>query len=101
MPVRASQGGSLVKNPPANAGDARDGALIPEWGSSSRDGNGNPLPDFNPTDRGVWRATVSKGYKESDITEKLRTPNAGERIDTSVKQKIERRNRFTQIHSDN
>ena len=33
-------GDSVVKNPPANAGDA---GLIPESGRSSGEGNGNPL----------------------------------------------------------
>ena len=51
-------GDSVVKNPPANAGDA---GLIPESGRSSGEGNGNPLqyscPE-NPVDRGIWQATV-------------------------------------------
>ena len=33
----------MVKNLPANAGDGRDASLIPEWGRSSGEGNGNPL----------------------------------------------------------
>ena len=33
-------GGSVVKNPPANAGDA---GLIPGLGRSPREGNDNPL----------------------------------------------------------
>ena len=33
-------GGSVVKNPPANAGDM---GLIPGWGKSPGEGNGNPL----------------------------------------------------------
>ena len=33
-------GGSVVKNPPANAGDT---GLIPEPGRSPREGNGNPF----------------------------------------------------------
>ena len=33
-------GGSVVKNPPANAGDM---GLIPGLGRSSKEGNGNPL----------------------------------------------------------
>ena len=33
--------GAVVKNPPANAGDARDKASIPGWGRSPRVGNGN------------------------------------------------------------
>ena len=49
-------GGGIVKNPPANAGDARDmGGEDPgEW-------NDNPLQYScleNPMDRGVWQATV-------------------------------------------
>ena len=36
-------GGMVVKNPPANAGDARDMSLIPGWGKSRGIGNGNPL----------------------------------------------------------
>ena len=51
-------GGSLVKNLPANAGDA---GSIPGLGRSPGEGNGNPLqyPCLeNPMDRGAWRATV-------------------------------------------
>ena len=40
---RGFLGGAVVKNPPANAGDARDMGLIPESGKSSGVGNGNPL----------------------------------------------------------
>ena len=36
-------GGSVVKNPPANAGDSGDGDLIPGSGRSPERGNGNPL----------------------------------------------------------
>ena len=59
-------GGPVVKNPPANAGDARDSRLIPEWGRSPRVGNGNPLQySFlgNPTDRGLEWATVHGAAK--------------------------------------
>ena len=51
-------GGSVVKNPPANAGDT---GSIPGSGRSSGDGNGNPLQYScleNPMDRGAWQATV-------------------------------------------
>ena len=54
-------GGSVVKNPPANAGDAEDAGLIPGLGRSLREGNGNPLQYSclgNPTDRGASQATV-------------------------------------------
>ena len=36
-------GGSVLKNPPANAGDARHAGLIPGLGRSPGKGNGNPL----------------------------------------------------------
>ena len=54
-------GGSAVKNPPANARDARDTDSIPELGRSPGEGNGNlrqySCPE-NPMDRGAWWATV-------------------------------------------
>ena len=51
-------GGSVVKNLPANAGDA---GSIPESGRLPGDGNDNPIQYSylgNSTDRGAWRATV-------------------------------------------
>ena len=51
-------GGSVVKNPPANAGDVD---LIPWSGRSLGEGNGSPLQySFleNATDRRAWWATV-------------------------------------------
>ena len=36
-------GGAVVKNPPANAGEARDASLIPGLERSPGVGNGNPL----------------------------------------------------------
>ena len=36
-------GGAVVKNLPANAGDARDSDLVPGLGRSLGVGNGNPL----------------------------------------------------------
>ena len=53
----------VVKNPPANVGNARDMGLIPGLGRSPGGGHGNPLqyPCLgNPTDRGVWWATVRR-----------------------------------------
>ena len=50
-----------MKNPPANAGDARDMGLISRLGRSPGVGNGNPVKYSyleNPMDRGAWRATV-------------------------------------------
>ena len=51
----------VVKNPPANAGDAGDVGSIPRSGRSLGGGNGNPLHCScleNPMDRGAWPATV-------------------------------------------
>ena len=47
----------MVKNPPANAGDAGHTGLIPGSGGSLGGGNGNPLQYScleNPMDRGAW-----------------------------------------------
>ena len=54
-------GGSVVKNPPANAGVIGDAGSIPQLGRSPGEGNGNPLqyPCLeNPMDRGAWQAAV-------------------------------------------
>ena len=51
-------GGSVLKDPPANAGDT---GLNPRSGRFPGGGDGNPLQDScleNPMDRGAWRATV-------------------------------------------
>ena len=53
--------GSVVKNPPANAGDKGDKGLIPGLGPSPGGGNGNPLQCAcleNSMDRGAWQAVV-------------------------------------------
>ena len=61
--------GSVVKYPPAKAGDAGDMGSIPVLGRSPGDGDGNPLQysNGNPLqysclensiDRGAWQATV-------------------------------------------
>ena len=54
-------GVSVVKNQPANAGDARDMDSIPGLGRSSGERNSNSLQYSsleNPMDRGAWQATV-------------------------------------------
>ena len=51
-------GDSVVKNPPANAGEA---GLIPGSGRAPGEGNGHLLQYFflgNPMDRETWRSTV-------------------------------------------
>ena len=63
-------GGSVVKNPLANAGDIRDVGLIPGLCRSLGEGDGNPLQYSclgNPMDRGVWRAIV-RGVIKSEVT---------------------------------
>ena len=58
---RCFPGGSLVKNPPVNAGDARISGSIPGLGRCPGVGNDNPLQCScleNPMDREAWRATV-------------------------------------------
>ena len=57
----------VVKNPPANAGDARDMGLIPGLRQSPGVGNGNPLQYScleNPMDREAWWATQSMGSQK-------------------------------------
>ena len=54
-------GGTVVKNMPANAGDARDTGLTPGSGRSPRRRHGNPLQSScleTFMDRGAWQATV-------------------------------------------
>ena len=61
-------GGSVVKNLPANAGNA---GSIPGSGRSPAERNGNPVqyPCLgNPMDRGAWRATVLGVAKGLDTT---------------------------------
>ena len=61
---RGFPGGSVVKNPPASAGE---GSIL-ESGRSPGGGNGNPLQCSclgNSMDRGAWWATVHGVTKES------------------------------------
>ena len=54
---KASQVVLVVKNPPANAGNARDVDLIPRLGRFPGEGNDNPFQFScweNPKDRGAW-----------------------------------------------
>ena len=61
-------GSTVVKNPPANAGDARDSTSIPASGRSPGMGNGNPLQhsrleNFHGVRKFSW------GHKESNMIE--------------------------------
>ena len=63
----------MVKNPPANAGDAGEVGSIPELGRSPGGGIGNLLQYScleNSMDRGDWQDSP-QGCKESDMTEQL------------------------------
>ena len=58
----------MEKNLLVNAGETSNMSLIPGLGR-----NGNPLRYScleNPMERGAWRATVQRGHKESDTTER-------------------------------
>ena len=60
---RGFPGGAVVKESTSQAGDV---GLIPEWGRSPGEGNGNPLQYScleNAMDRGAWRATVHRVTK--------------------------------------
>ena len=61
-------GGSVTKNPPANA---RDTGSISGSGRSPGEENGSPLQYScvgHPKDRGAWWATVRRVTQESDMT---------------------------------
>ena len=59
-------GDAVVKNPPANAGDAKDTGLIPGSERSPGGGHGNPRQYScleNLMHRGAWGATVHEAAK--------------------------------------
>ena len=56
----------MVKNPPANVGDATDEGLMPGSGSSPGGGHGSPFLYScleSPMDRGAWGSTVHRVAK--------------------------------------
>ena len=62
----------MVKNLPANAGDAGDLGLSPWLGRSPGGGNGNPLQYFLPEESHGQRSLADYspwGHKESDTSE--------------------------------
>ena len=75
-PQEGFPGSTVVKNPPANAGDTADSDLIPGLGRSPGGGNGNTLqyPCLKKSHGqrslegyGPW------GHKESDTTDRVNT----------------------------
>ena len=64
--VQGFPGGTVVKNPPANAGHTTETGLIPGSGRSPGARNGNPFQYSylkNPMDRGAWQTTVQRVKK--------------------------------------
>ena len=62
----------MIKNPTANAGDARDAGLIPGSARCPAEVNGNPLQLFLPGEFHGQRTLAGSspwGCKESDTTE--------------------------------
>ena len=73
---RSFPSGSVVKNPPANAGDAEDMGSVPGLGRFPGVGSGNPLLYScleNPHGQRSLVGYNPWGCKESDTTEQLRT----------------------------
>ena len=71
---KSSEVALVVKDPPANAEDARDMGSIPGLGGFPGEGNGNPLQYScleNSMDTGAWwqRSYSPWGHEESDTTE--------------------------------
>ena len=67
----------MLKNLPANAGDAKDLGLIPGSGRSPGGGHDNPLQYSclgNPMDRGAWGAIVHRVSKRWTRLKRLSTP---------------------------
>ena len=64
--ILASQVAQVVKIPPVNAGDQRDGGSSPGSGRSPGGGHGIPLQYScleNLMDRGAWQGTVHRVSK--------------------------------------
>ena len=69
----------MVKNPPANAGDAGDWSSIPGLGRFPSIGKWQPTPVFLPGKchgRGAWWDTVHGTAKELDATKHARTQSS-------------------------
>ena len=95
---RASQVALVVKNPPANARDIRDTALITGSGRSPGEGHSNPFQYScleNPTDRGAWQATIHRTTKSQTWLKRLSMhTQSGLRRDTkSTMHKIKKKSR--------
>ena len=68
MVLECFPGGSVVKNPPSNAGDTGDVGSIPESGRFPGEANGNVLQYScleNSMERGAWWAIQSMGSQRA------------------------------------
>ena len=68
MVLECFPGGSVVKNPPSNAGDTGDVGSIPESGRFPGEANGNLLQYScleNSMERGAWWAIQSMGSQRA------------------------------------
>ena len=75
--VGSFPGGSMVKNPPANAGDAGDKASVPGLGRSPGGRNGNPLQYpwlENSMDKGAQHTRVHGASKSQILWRKKGNP---------------------------
>ena len=64
----------VVKNPPANVGDARDVGSLSGLGRFPGGGKGSPLQYScleNSMNKGAWWATVYRDSEKLDMTERL------------------------------
>ena len=83
-------GDTVVKNPPVNAGDARNAGWIPGWGRSPGAGNGNPLQyscQESSTDTRAWGTTTHRVAKSQTwlATEHMTVlPNLSTFLDVSL-----------------
>ena len=79
----------MVKNPPANAGDARDVGSIPGLERPPGDGNGNLFQHScleQPMDKGAWQATVNGIAKSQPrLSEHTHMHNLSDSCDNHMK----------------
>ena len=74
-------GGSVLKNPPANAGNA---SSIPGSGRSSGEGNGNPLQYScleNPRGGGAWWAAIYGVAQSQTRLKRLSSSSSGREME--------------------
>ena len=90
--IFSSQVALVVKNLPANSGDAREVGSVPGWGRSPGEGNGNPLQYFcleNFMDRRAWRATVHGVTKgQTWLTTSTTSTQPGEASSESMREDL-------------